>query len=115
MKKINIIKENREFGRIIQTYKSFKYRDYIIYIERDTNDTYKFGLSIGKKVGNAVTRNKVKRRIKNILDEKVYQNNFNCIIIVKKGIVDKSYAEMREDLFYIVNKLNITKGAKNEK
>ena len=66
MKKINILKNNRDFNRIIKNNKSFKYKDYIIYIERDTNDLYKFGISVSKKIGNAVVRNKLKRQIKNI-------------------------------------------------
>ena len=109
MKKINIIKNNLEFNRIIKENKPFKYKDYIIYLERKENDVYKFGLSIGKKLGNAVTRNKYKRRLKNIIDEKSYQNNFNCIIIVGKGILDKSFDEMRTNLFEAFEKLNITK------
>lgn len=115
MKKINILKENKDYTRIIKKYKPFKYRDYIIYVERNTNDLYKFGFSVGTKVGNAVTRNKIKRRLKNILDKKSYQNNFNCIIIVKKGILDKTFTEMEKDLLYIVETLKLTKGAKNEK
>ena len=62
------------------------YKDYIIYIERKEDVGYHFGLSVGKKVGNAVTRNKVKRQLRSIIDEKNYQNGLNCIIIVKKGI-----------------------------
>ena len=60
MKKINILKSNRDFNRIIKYNNSFKYKNYIIYIERDTNDLYKFGISVSKKIGNAVVRNKLK-------------------------------------------------------
>lgn len=110
MKKINILKENHDFNRMIGSIRPFRYKYYNIYIERETNDLYKFGISVGKKVGNAVTRNKIKRRIKNILDKKDYQNSFNCIIMVKKEIVDKTYLEMEKDLMDALQKINIYKG-----
>ena len=109
MKKINILKRNIDFERIIRENKPFKYKDYIIYLEHKESDVYKFGLSVGKKIGNAVVRNKYKRRLKNIIDEKSYQNNFNCIIILGKGILSRSFDEMRENLFKAFEILKITK------
>ena len=115
MKKINILKNSRDFDRIIKNNKPYKFKDYIIYIERNTNNIYKFGLSVGKKIGNAVNRNKVKRQLKSIIDKKDYQNNFNCIIIVGKGIKEKSYEERKMNLFNALEKLNIIEERKNEK
>ena len=115
MKKINILKESRDFDRIIKNNNPYKYKDYIIFIERNTNDVYKFGLSVGKKIGNAVRRNKVKRQIKSIIDKKDYQNNFNCIIIVGSGILNRSYLEMTYNLLYAFNKINILMEEQNEK
>lgn len=109
MKKINILKDNNEFSRIIKNYKSFRYKDYIIYIEKNTNDLYKFGISVSKKIGNAVVRNKLKRQIKNIIDKKCYENSFNCIIILRKGILTKSFNEMSEDLYNAFKILKIFK------
>jgi len=109
MKKINILKSNEEFNRIIKNNKAFKYKDYIIYVEKGTEGPYKFGFSVGKKIGNAVTRNKYKRRLKNIIDKKAYQNNFKCIIIVGKGILNRSFSEMEENLFKALDLIKITK------
>ena len=109
MKKINILKKTQDFDRIIKNNKPFKYKDYIIYLERKEEGVYNFGLSIGKKIGNAVTRNKYKRRLKNIIDEKSYENNFNCIIIVGRGILSRNFKEMRENLFQAFENLNIIK------
>ena len=110
MKKINIIKENREFNRIIKNNKSYKYKDYIIYLEQKSDlNTYKFGISISKKIINAVGRNKLKRQIKDIIDKNNYQNNFNCIIILRKGILSKNYQEMKKDLNECFKNLNIIK------
>lgn len=115
MKKKNIIKENREYTRIIKNNKSFKYNDYIIYKEKRNDNQYKFGISVGKKVGNAVTRNKLKRQIKNIIDAKSYENSFNCIIILKKGIINKTFEQKKEDLYSAFEILNIFKEENCEK
>lgn len=115
MKKENILKNSYDFDRIIKSNKPYKYKDYVIYIERKESDKYKFGFSVGKKIGNAVTRNKIKRQLKSIVDKKDYQNNFNCIIIVGKGILDKSFIEMENNLFSLFNKLNIYKEEIDEK
>ena len=115
MKKINILKNSRDFDRIIKGNKPYKFKDYIIYIERNTNDLYKFGLSVGKKIGNAVNRNKVKRQLKSIIDKKDYQNNFNCIIIVGKGINERNFEEREKNLLIALSNLNIIKETQNEK
>ncbi len=109
MKKINILKKNYDFDRIIQNNKPFKYKYLIAYMEKNTNDVYKFGISIGKKIGNAVNRNKLKRQIKSILDQKHYKNNFNCIIITGRGIKNVNYQELEKDLLEFIDKLNIMK------
>ncbi len=115
MKKINIIKESREFDRIIHQNKPYKYKDYIIYIEYNNENIYKFGLSVGKKIGNAVTRNKVKRQLKNIIDKNIYKNGFNCIIIVGKGILERTFEEMTTNFNIAIKNLNIIKEENNEK
>lgn len=114
MKKINILKNSRDFDRIIKKYKPYKYKDYIIFIEKNTNDVYKFGLSVGKKIGNAVERNKVKRQLKSIIDQKDYQNNFNCIIIVGRGINEKTFEERKENLLVALKNLNLIKENRDE-
>ena len=114
MKKINIIKSNDEYNRIIKNCKSYKYNDFVIYLEKTNINTYQFGFSVGKKIGNAVTRNKIKRQLKSILDKINFKNGFNCIIIVRRGILDKSFAEKENDLKYLINKIGIKKENSNE-
>ncbi len=114
MKKRNIIKKNTDYQRIIQTTKPFRYKEFIIYKEKIDDPSYYFGFSVSKKICNAVVRNKLRRQIKDILDQKNYQNGFNCIIMVRKGILDISYQTMRENLFYCLEKINVLKENKHE-
>lgn len=115
MKKNNIIKSNLEFDRIIKSNRSYKYKDYIIYLERSSNVDFHFGISVGKKIGKAVIRNKIKRQLKSIIDKNNYENGINCIIIVRKGILKKSFRVMEEELNEGFKKLKIKKEKINEK
>ena len=109
MKKVNILKNSRDFDRIIKNNKPYKYKDYIIFLERKTTDVYHFGISVGKKIGNAVVRNKIKRQLRSIISKNDYQNNFNCIIIVGRAITERSYKEREENLVSALKKIDIIK------
>lgn len=109
MKKINILKNNRDFDRIIKNNKSYKSKNLYIYIERTEDEYYHFGISVSKKIGNAVTRNLYKRRIKNIIDKNIYKNHFNCIIILKKSVLSISFLELEKELIAAFKDLKIIK------
>lgn len=103
MKKIEIIKSSNEYTEIINNNISKKNKYYSIYY-RKNNTANRYGISIPKKTGVAVQRNKIKRRIKNIIDnnKNIVQKNYDYVIIVKKGIVDLTYSEMEKELLDLI-------------
>ena len=115
MKKINVVKSNIEFNEIIQTGKVFKNFYFIIYVRKNDLDKYRFGLTIGKKVCNAVNRNKLKRQIRNMLDnnKKYYSKGKDYIIIIRKSCLDEKFNKLEDNLIYLLRK--IEKEIKNEK
>ena len=106
MKKIDIIKSSDEFTEIINTGKSRKNKYYSIYY-RSNNEKNRFGITIPKKLGIAVLRNKTKRRVKNIIDKnkKSIQNGYDYVIIVKKGILELTYTEMEKELLNLIKSI----------
>ena len=109
MKKINIIKKSEQFQKIIKNKKLFPSKFFYIYITKNEENIYHFGLSVGKKIGNAVRRNKVKRQLREIISENDYQKNIDCIIIVRREINGHSFSEIKNDLNESFKKLNIIK------
>ena len=65
----------------------------------------KLNLSIvtKKKIGNAVLRNKIKRRLKNIMgnafDEIKLNLNYSYLLIAKKTVVNDKFEIIRQTLF----------------
>ena len=105
MKKGNIIKKQEDFNRIIQKGRSIKNKNFVIYYEKNSFGYDKYGISVGKKIGTAVVRNKYKRKIRSIIDEykKDYQNSMNYIIILRKSSLDISYQELKMSFFKLIN------------
>lgn len=117
MKKYNTVKENKEFSRIINHQIFVRNANFVIYYDKNTVGHYRFGISVGTKVGNAVVRNKLKRQIRNILDihKKLYSNELDYIIIVRKNCLNLSFQEMDESLINLIEKINQRRQNTNEK
>ena len=103
MKKLEIIKSSREYTEIINLNKSKKNKYFSIYYRKNNQDN-RYGITIPKKTGTAVVRNKIKRRIKNIIDnnKKIVQSGYDNVIIVKKGVLDLTYQEMERELLKLI-------------
>ena len=106
MKKINVLKDNRDYIRIIKAEKPFKFKGFMVYLEK-TDNVYKFGISVSKKLGNAVVRNKIKRQVREIISKNNYEKKFNCIIIIRKSFLENNFQQNSEDLNYILSTLKI--------
>jgi len=109
MKKINIVKKNEDFARIIKENNSYNLKQFIIFVDNNYSGVYQFGISVSKKIGNAVTRNKIKRQIKNIIDKKDYKNDFKCIIIIRKNFLLNTFSQNESDLINVFKKFHLLK------
>ena len=100
------IKKRFEFTRFNKFSKKFHTSNLIIQkLEKNTIDKVPhFGFTIPKKIGSAIVRNKIKRRLKSIIREllkykdKYFDLSFNYILICKKEIVKVSYDDLENEL-----------------
>ena len=56
-----------------------------------------------KKLGNAVKRNKIKRRLRNIMNQILIISkinlNYSYLLIAKKNIIDANFSDIKEVIF----------------
>ena len=111
MKKKDIIQKQMEFTDIIHKCPYVKNNYFVIYYRK--NDMYnRYGISIPKKTGKANLRNKIKRRIKNIIDlnKNYIQSSYDYVIIIRKRLIELDYNEISKNLISLLNRI----GEKNE-
>ncbi len=72
------------------------------FVDDNQNFNCRFGITISKKIHkSAVVRNKIKRRIKNILKELlpiISKSNYDYIIIAKQQILELDYNKIYNDI-----------------
>ena len=100
MKKAYRIRKNEEFASLISKRSTRSSQGYVIYFDARKEDNARVGISVSKKLGNAVMRNKIKRQVRQMigqvinLDEAIY----DYIIIVRKPYLDRPFIENKKDL-----------------
>lgn len=106
MNKEKIIKKSEDFTKIINSNNKVKSKYFSIYYVSSEKNHY--GITVPKKIGNAVTRNKIKRQIKNIIynNEKDILLGYNYVIIIKEAVKNVPYSDLEKELLYIIRKVS---------
>ena len=82
-----MIKSQNIFNELITKGKYNKNKYFVVYYNKNETDKTNFGIAISKKYGKAVERNKIKRKVRSIIDNnrKLFQKGYNYIIMIRKG------------------------------
>lgn len=109
------IKKNAEFRAVYRRGKSFSNNLLVLYIYRNKKGINRLGISVSKKVGKSVIRNRIKRLIKenfrlNIEDIKV---GYDLVFIARNLSNGKSYIEIENSMKNLIKKAGLYNKWKN--
>lgn len=104
MKKAYRVKKEKEFSRVYHEGASVANRQFVLYHLPNDQSHFRLGLSVGKKIGNAVTRNYVKRRIRRSFQELADQlpKDRDIIVIARKPSAQMTMAEIKKSLIHVL-------------
>ena len=109
--KILALSKNEDFKNLLNQKKiSSKYVTiYFGKLINKNNRKLNISFVVKKKIGNAVKRNKIKRRLRNILNEAVkkitIKFNYSYLVIAKSTMLNNEYKNIKETLFQDLEKI----------
>ena len=109
--KILALSKNEEFKTLLKKNKiSNKYVTIFFgHLENKKNNKLNISFVAKKKIGNAVKRNKIKRRLRNIMNEAVkkisIKFDFSYLVIAKSTMLNNEFKIIKETLFQEFKKI----------
>jgi ribonuclease P protein component len=109
--KILALSKNEEFKNLLNKRKlSNKYVTIFFGIlDNKNNKLLNISFVTKKKIGNAVKRNKIKRRLRNIINDAVkkisIKLNYSYLVIAKPTMLNNDYTNIKETLFQSLKKI----------
>ncbi len=116
MKKLYRIRKNEEFSSIIGNRKSFANGSFVVYFHKKKEENSRAGISVSKKLGDAVDRNRIKRQVREMVRAIVDFDNcpLDFVIIVRKGYLNNEFLDNKNDLENLIKKAIIKQYEKGE-
>lgn len=79
----------------------------ILYVWKHEGDKERFGITVTKKVGQAVIRNKIKRKLREIIrnNREIWYGGRSVVVVAKKEVVQSSFHEIETEFLKIFRKI----------
>ena len=103
LKRVNRLKKRYQFNYVYKSGEHFSSEHLVLYVSSSKTKSIKVGFAVTKKIGHAVVRNKIRRRLREIVQKQLInlKQNYNIIIVAKENISAASF----ETLSFELNKL----------
>tara|TARA_Y100000591_G_C21617846_1_gene586280 strand:- start:247 stop:588 length:342 start_codon:yes stop_codon:yes gene_type:complete len=110
--KIIALSKNEDFKSLLKMRKiSNKYVTIFFgKLQEKNKDKLNISFVAKKKIGNAVKRNKIKRRLRNIINDSIkkisLKFDYSYLVIAKPTMLNKEYTIIKETLFRDLERIN---------
>ena len=105
MKTINRIKANDDFALAIKKGKTYNSSSYRLHVVANELGYTRVGISVSKKLGNAVVRSRIKRQIRAICDSVIQYDKqaLDIVIIARNEFLNKKFIDNKEEFTNLAN------------
>ena len=103
------VKENYEFRRIYRKGRSAVSPCLVVYCQKNRRGQSRLGVTVSTKLGHAVVRNRVRRRIREIfrLSQGKMKQGYDCIVVARTRAAHADYWELKRAFEKTCKKLDL--------
>ena len=100
------IKKTKDYKNVYEKGKRFRGRYIIVFIKLNDLETSRIEIVTSKKIGKAIVRNRVKRKIRHIIRDyiKMFQKNCDIVIVTRYNIAKAEGKDIEKDLVFLAKK-----------
>lgn len=112
MKKENRVKKEVDFKAIFRKRLSKANKQFVVYyLQKENQKHIRVGISVSKKLGNAVVRNAIKRKIRRAFHELdgIFYENYDIIIIARQEVNTMTVENIKQSLLHVAKLANLVK------
>ena len=112
MASLNILKKNSDYRRVYSHGKTVADRFIVLYFFPNNTEKSRFGFTVSKKVGNAVTRNRIRRLFRETcrLNCWLFPTGYDYVLLARREIVGSGYKEVEASLLKLLRRLKLGGG-----
>lgn len=116
MKNTVPLKENHLFRRTYNRGKTAADSRLALYVRRSGRKGNRLGLTVSTKVGHAVVRNRIRRRLREIyrLHEDQFIGGCDVVAVARMRAADSDYRQLERSFLKLADKLGLVKKAPND-
>jgi len=106
------LKENHLFRRLYRRGASSANAFLVIYARKNGSAENRIGLTVSAKMGCAVKRNKIRRRLREIyrLNEEKFLGGYDMVVVVRSRAMTADYARLEKAYLSLAGHMGLTKG-----
>jgi len=110
MKHTVALKQNHEFRRLYNKGKSAVSPYFAVYCRKNHREMSRLGITTGVKLGNAVKRNRVRRRIRELYrtNEHSLRPGYDIVVVARTRAIFARYADLEQSFRKLMKKLELT-------
>jgi len=103
---------NVDFQRVYDGGRSWAGKEVVVRVLPNGLDLTRYGFAVGRRVGKAVVRNRIKRRLREIFRKAALHSGWDIVVIARGPAAQADYKSLKETAGDLLYKAGLTE--KNE-